>query len=40
MRRVVITGMGIYSCLGVTLDQVRDSLYRGVSGIRFDPLRT
>ena len=39
MKRVVITGMGIYSCLGVTLDQVRDSLYQGVSGIRFDPLR-
>ena len=39
MKRVVITGMGIYSCLGITLDQVRDSLYQGVSGIRFDPLR-
>ena len=31
--------MGIYSCLGITLDQVRDSLYNGVSGIRFDPVR-
>ncbi|MGM9735769.1 MAG: beta-ketoacyl-[acyl-carrier-protein] synthase family protein [Candidatus Cryptobacteroides sp.] len=39
MRRVVITGMGIYSCLGKTLDEVRDSLYEGRSGIIFDPAR-
>ncbi len=39
MRRVVITGMGIYSCIGQDLDTVRDSLYNCVSGIRFDPLR-
>ena len=32
-RRVVITGMGIYSCLGKTLEEVRDSLYYGKSGI-------
>ena len=38
-RRVVITGMGIYSCLGKTLDEVRDSLYHGKSGIIFDPVR-
>ncbi|MBQ3382931.1 MAG: beta-ketoacyl-[Bacteroidales bacterium] len=38
-RRVVITGMGIYSCLGKTLDEVRDSLYNGKSGIIFDPVR-
>ena len=38
-RRVVITGMGIYSCLGKTLDEVRDSLYNGKSGIVFDPVR-
>ena len=38
-RRVVITGMGIYSCLGADLDQVRDSLYTGKSGIIFDPTR-
>lgn len=38
-RRVVITGMGIYSCLGKNLDEVRDSLYNGVSGIIFDPAR-
>ena len=39
MRRVVITGMGIYSCLGTTLDEVRDSLYTGKSGIVFDAER-
>ncbi len=38
-RRVVITGMGIYSCLGKDLDEVRDSLYTGKSGIVFDPAR-
>jgi len=38
-RRVVITGMGIYSCLGKDLDEVRDSLYTGKSGIIFDPAR-
>ncbi len=32
-RRVVITGMGIYSCIGQDLDTVRDSLYAGKSGI-------
>ena len=39
MRRVVITGMGIYSCLGKTLDEVRDSLYSGKSGIILDQNR-
>lgn len=39
MNRVVITGMGIWSCLGTTLDQVRDSLYNGKSGIIFDQAR-
>lgn len=34
-RKVVITGMGIWSCLGTTLDEVRDSLYAGRSGIVF-----
>lgn len=38
-RRVVITGMGIYSCLGKNLAEVQDSLYRGKSGIIFDPVR-
>lgn len=36
MRRVVITGMGIYSCLGENLEQVRQSLYEGKSGIGLD----
>lgn len=39
MTRVVITGMGIYSVLGRNLDDVKDSLYNGRSGIIFDPLR-
>ncbi|MCK9400129.1 MAG: beta-ketoacyl-[acyl-carrier-protein] synthase family protein [Bacteroidales bacterium] len=39
MRRVVITGMGIYSTIGINLDEVRESLYLGKSGIGFDPLR-
>lgn len=38
-KRVVITGMGIYSCLGTTLDEVKNSLYNGVSGIIFDQAR-
>lgn len=39
MRRVVITGMGIWSCLGTTLDEVCRSLYTGKSGIVFSPER-
>jgi 3-oxoacyl-[acyl-carrier-protein] synthase-1 len=39
MNRVVITGMGIYSCIGKNLDEVRDSLYKGKSGIILDPMR-
>ncbi|MCD8203314.1 MAG: beta-ketoacyl-[acyl-carrier-protein] synthase family protein [Prevotella sp.] len=38
-KRVVITGMGIWSCLGTTLDEVRDSLYSGKSGIIFSQER-
>lgn len=38
-RRVVLTGMGIYSCLGKDLEEVRQSLYDGRSGIIFDPSR-
>lgn len=38
-KRVVITGMGIWSCLGKTLDDVRDALYTGKSGIRFSQER-
>jgi len=29
MNRVVITGMGIYSCIGKNLDEVKESLYTG-----------
>ena len=36
MRRVVITGMGIWSCLGTNLEEVRHSLYHGISGIGVD----
>lgn len=32
-RRVVITGMGIWSCLGQNLNEVKESLYAGRSGI-------
>ncbi len=39
MKRVVITGMGIYSCIGKNLDEVTKSLYEGKSGIGIDPLR-
>ncbi len=35
MRRVVVTGMGIVSCLGNSTDAVLDSLKNGKSGIRF-----
>ncbi len=39
MRKVVITGMGIYSCIGKSLDEVKTSLYEGRSGIVHDPER-
>ncbi|MDR2011312.1 MAG: beta-ketoacyl-[acyl-carrier-protein] synthase family protein [Bacteroidales bacterium] len=39
MRRVVITGMGIYSCIGKSQEEVTKSLYEGKSGIGIDPLR-
>lgn len=38
-RRVVITGMGIWSCLGTDLETVKDALYNGKSGIVFDQNR-
>jgi 3-oxoacyl-[acyl-carrier-protein] synthase-1 len=38
-RKVVITGMVIYSCLGKNLDEVRDALYNAKSGVVFDPMR-
>ena len=38
-KRVVITGLGIYSCLGKNLDEVKQSLWNGVSGIVLDQER-
>ena len=38
-KRVVITGMGIWSCLGTNLETVCESLYKGKSGIIYDPAR-
>ena len=35
MTRVVVTGMGIVSCIGATLDDVKDSLYNCKSGITY-----
>ena len=37
MRRVVVTGMGIVSCLGNTKESVTESLREGRSGISFAP---
>lgn len=39
MRRVVITGMGIWSSIGQDLDTVTESLKQGRSGIIYDPSR-
>ncbi|MBP1645425.1 MAG: beta-ketoacyl synthase [Bacteroidetes bacterium] len=39
MKRVVITGMGIYSCIGKNIEEVAKSLYEGKSGIGIDPKR-
>ena len=35
-NRVVITGIGIYSCIGTSLEEVKNSLYEGKSGIVLD----
>lgn len=35
LRRVVVTGMGIVSCLGNTLEDVKKSLHEAESGITF-----
>ena len=40
MRRVVVTGMGIWSCIGKNQSEVCASLRAGRSGIGFDPART
>lgn len=39
MSRVVITGMGIYSCIGQDLETVLESLKSGRSGVGIDPAR-
>ncbi len=39
MRRVVITGMGIWSCLGQDIETVKESLYNGKSGIGIEEAR-
>ncbi|MBP5758780.1 MAG: beta-ketoacyl-[acyl-carrier-protein] synthase family protein [Bacteroidales bacterium] len=39
MSKVVITGMGIWSCLGNNLDEVAESLYKGKSGIGIEEKR-
>ena len=39
MNRVVITGLGIWSCIGKNIDEVRASLWNGRSGIVLDPFR-
>lgn len=40
MRRVVITGVGIYSCIGKNIEEVAKSLYEGKSGIGIEPERS
>ena len=39
MNRVVITGIGIYSSIGKNLEEVKNSLFQGKSGIVLDPER-
>ncbi|MEI6852226.1 MAG: beta-ketoacyl-[acyl-carrier-protein] synthase family protein [Bacteroidota bacterium] len=39
MNRVVITGLGVYSCIGKNQDEVKESLMQGRSGIGFIPER-
>ncbi|KAG7351006.1 3-oxoacyl-synthase [Nitzschia inconspicua] len=36
-RRVVVTGMGIVSCLGNTLEDVKEKLHKAEAGITFQP---
>lgn len=38
-RRVVITGMGIWSCIGKNKDEVKESLYNGKSGVGLEKER-
>ncbi|NOU45971.1 MAG: beta-ketoacyl-[acyl-carrier-protein] synthase family protein [Bacteroidales bacterium] len=39
LNRVVITGIGIYSCIGKNLAETTQSLYQGKSGIILDKVR-
>ena len=39
MNRVVITGIGAWSCLGQNVDEVKKQLFEGKSGIGFDQER-
>ena len=39
MNRVVISGIGIYSTIGKNIEEVKQSLYSGKSGIGIDPRR-
>lgn len=39
MNRVVITGIGAWSCLGKNVDEVKNSLFTGKSGIGFEQIR-
>lgn len=38
-RRVVITGMGIWSCIGKNKEEVKESLYNGKSGVGIEKER-
>tara|TARA_B110000967_G_C18855851_1_gene547178 strand:- start:442 stop:1680 length:1239 start_codon:yes stop_codon:yes gene_type:complete len=38
-NRVVITGIGAWSCLGTNLEDIKNSLFEGKSGIAFDQKR-
>lgn len=38
-KRIVITGLGIYSSIGKNIEEVTNSLFNGKSGIILDPLR-
>jgi 3-oxoacyl-[acyl-carrier-protein] synthase I len=39
VRRVVVTGLGVVSCLGNSVPEVRDALWQGRSGIELIPER-
>lgn len=39
MKRVVVTGMGVYATIGKNVEEVNHSLYNGISGIGIDAKR-